>query len=172
MSEMSVRIARAVKLGVIARAKYFKAIDLPDEQALGGPADPAIIMLIESRMDRVLPTSYREFLLLFDGWHMIDGGVNLFSAVDMVSGGIYQAVANWQARAAEQGDAVASRSLVIGESMITPTKYLLDPTVTDETGEWQFVQYHNGVEAKVQSFLIWLEQSVDEYLELANNPFE
>jgi hypothetical protein len=68
---------------------------------------------------------------------------------------------------AESGDVVAGRSLVIGMSDITATKYLLDPEVTDTDGEWQLVQHHHEEEATCPSFLVWLEESVVEYRALA-----
>lgn len=169
---LSERIRSAVEQGVSARSKYFHAIDLPDEQVLGGPGDPGAIARIEARMGRRLPPSYRQFLLMFDGWRMVDGGVDLLTAADMVDGETFRLIQEWQERAGNLGDDVALRCLVIGTSNVTPTKYLLDPDIVDKSGEWQFVQHHDGVEAVVSSFLAWLEQAVGEYLELAANPLD
>ena len=161
------RIRVAVEQGVDARAKYFQSIDLADEQALGSPASIDKVDLLESDLGRPLPPSYRQFLLMFDGWHMIDGGVDLLPVDDLLGGARHQAVLDWQTQMLSEGDEVAARSLVIGVSSITPTKYLLDPTSIDEAGEWQLIQHHHGEEAVVPSFFIWLEESVNEYLELA-----
>jgi hypothetical protein len=105
---------------------------------------------------------------MFNGWRMIDGGLDLLPVKDLLDGPRKQKISEWQKKMESYGDEVAARSLVIGVSSVTATKYLLDPEVIDPQGEWRFVQHHNGEEAEVASFLEWLEESVDEYDELAS----
>lgn len=166
------RIRDAVKRGVAARHAYYEAILLPDEQALGEPARLDLVEALERDLGKPLPPSYRTFLLMFDGWRMIDGGTDLFSVAALLPGAQRAEMAEWQKRARAEGDEVAARSLVIGASGVTATKYLLDPEQVDEDGEWALVQHHHEVEAVVPSFLKWLEESVDEYQELARAAHE
>lgn len=167
LNNLRKRIADAVEQGVLARRRYYTSISLPDEQVLGDPCPPEIIQALEKALDRPLPPSYRCFLELFNGWQMVDGGVDLLSAHELLDGPKKQHISDWQTKMAYGGDEVAARSLVIGVSTITPTKYLLDPEMVNFDGEWQFVQHHNEVEAEISSFLEWLEESIDEYNELA-----
>ncbi len=167
MSELEERIRNAVQAGLSARGKYYESIDLPDEQALGAPASDEQILALEKRIGRPLPASYRAFLQLHDGWQMIDGGTHLLALGDLLKGPIHEEVVAWQQDMRSAGDLVAARSLVIGISEITATKYLLDPERADGYGEWPLIQHHDGEEADLPSFIDWLEESNDEYLELA-----
>jgi hypothetical protein len=162
------RIRRAVEKGISARKKYYDSIGLPDEQKLGPPSSREEISALEAAIGKPLPPSYRHFLEMFNGWRMIDGGLDLLSVKDLLDGPRKQKISEWQKKMESYGDEVAARSLVIGVSSVTATKYLLDPEVIDPQGEWRFVQHHNGEEAEVASFLEWLEESVDEYDELAS----
>ena len=161
------RIQAAVQDGVAARHEYFGSIGLQDEQSLGPPAREDELRQIEARLKRQLPPSYRAFLSLYDGWKMIDGGLDLLSVSELLNGPQHAQIQEWQQQMWKAGDTVAARSLVIGVSHITPTRYLLDPETSDDGGEWQLVQHHKIVEAEVPSFLQWLEESVDEYRQLA-----
>lgn len=166
------RILKAVERGVVARHSYFDAISLPDEQMLGRPASVDQVEALERVLSQTLPPSYRAFLLLFDGWRMVDGGTDLFSVEQLLSGEVRDAMANWQRLVGASGDEIAGRGLLIGASFITPTKYLLDPGQVNKDGEWAFVQHHQGVEAVLPSFLQWLEESVEEYEELTRAALE
>lgn len=167
MKALKRRLERAIEEGVKARSAYYASIGLDDEQALGEPASEARIAELERRMGRSLPRSYREFLLLHNGWKQIDGGLDLVSVEELLGETNQFDIADWKNMMQRQGDAVAVRSLVIGASHITPTKYLLDPETVAADGEWLLLQYHHGVEAEIPSFIEWLEQSVVEYQELA-----
>jgi SMI1 / KNR4 family (SUKH-1) len=169
--DLATRVKHAIESGVAARNAYYASIDLVDEQRLGDPTEESALLEVERKFGRQLPPSYREFLTQCNGWAMIDGGVDLFPAQELIGGARFEAVHEWQRSALARGDAVVGRCLVVGGSNVTSTKYLLDPDTQDSTGEWSFIQYHNGVEAEMSSFLQWLEESVDEYRELAElNP--
>ena len=166
-NDLVVRIKLAVMQGMAERKNYFEAIGLPDEQMLGRPAAESDLVTLETRLGRSLPPSYRTFLGLFDGWKMIDGGVDLLPVQDLLGGVNHINIESWRQQMKVTGEDVAARSLVIGISGITPTKYLLDPEVVDEDGEWRLVQHHKIEEAEFPTFLVWLEESVDEYRKLA-----
>lgn len=165
--DLEERIKLAVMQGIAERKNYFEAIDLLDEQMLGRPAGESDLLTLETRLGRSLPPSYRTFLSLYDGWKMIDGGLDLLPVRDLLGGTRHQNIKNWQQQMMAVGEDVAARSLVIGISDITPTKYLLDPEVINEDGEWRLVQHHKIEEAEFPTFLEWLEESVDEYRKLA-----
>lgn len=166
------RIQKAVEHGVVARHGYFEAIVLPDEQMLGSPASLDQVEALERVLGQNLPPSYRAFLLLFNGWHMVDGGTDLFPVEALLPGEARDAAVKWQRLAGASGDEIAERSFLIGGSSITPTKYLLDPRQVNEEGEWAFIQHHIEVEAVLPSFLQWLEESVEEYEELSRAAIE
>lgn len=168
--DLLTRLSSAVERGVVARNRYFDAIGLPDEQSIGPPAHENQVAALELQQRRSLPPSYRAFLLKFGRWQMIDGGVDLLPVADLLGGPIHDHVVQWQEKAASMGDEVAGRGLVIGTSRVTATKYILNPASINSDGEWTLVQHHHGVEAELPSFLDWLEQSVDEYQELAHDP--
>lgn len=169
-TDLLVRLRAAVELGQAARKRYFEVIGLPDEQVIGPPATEEQVAALEARVKRSLPPSYRAFLLHFGSWRMVDGGVDLLSVEDMLAGPVHERVTHWQVKEAGAGNRIVGRSLVIGISSVTATKYLLDPGSAQSGNEWSLLQYHHGVEAEVESFLLWLEQSVNEYNELADDP--
>lgn len=160
------RIERAVRDGIAARHDYYASIDLPDEQQLGPPASESDLRALEAVLGKALPPSYRTFLELYDGWRMVDGGVDLLSIAEQLWTRRTE-IKDWQKRMLEAGDHVAGSALVIGVSRVTPTRYLLDPALVSADGEWRFVQHHKAEEADLPSFLDWLEESVTEYRQLA-----
>ncbi len=166
------RIRRAVVDGREARSSYYTAIDLSDEQEIGQPASESQLVELVTRFGKPLPTSYRVFLGLYNGWHMVDGAMDLLSVEEMLEGPCEASIREWQRQELHVGDFVAANSLVIGYSWITPTKLLLDPDRVDENGEWAVVQHHNGEECAYPSFLLWLEESVDEFRELLREESE
>ncbi len=165
---MKARMINAVEQGIVARRRYYESIGIPDEQKLGPPSSREEIAALEKQVGRSLPPSYRHFLEVFGSWKMIDGGVDILPVQDLLEGQRKQQIDAWKKKMESYGDDVAERSLVVGMSYITATKYLLDPEVVNSNGEWRFVQHHNGEEAEVSSFLEWLEESVNEYGELAS----
>lgn len=167
MTDMKERVAQAIARGVQARSRYYQSIELEDEHALGEPVPEDLIIRLEGKVGKPLPPSFRAFLQLHNGWREVDGGVDLLPVETLLGLQDDVGIARWQRTQQQEGDAVAARSLVIGASRITPTKYLLDPGAADDNGEWPLLQYHDKLEAELPSFIQWLEESVDEYLELA-----
>lgn len=167
MEALKQRLEKAITEGIQARQRYYDSIELDAEQELGEPAAEASIQKLESILGTALPPSYRAFLLLHNGWKEIDGGVDLVPLEELLGITNEHDLSAWKQSALDSGDDVAARSLVIGASLITATKYLLDPIAASQDGEWPLLQYHHEIEAEVPSFIEWLEDSVEEYLELA-----
>ena len=166
------RIRQAVARGMEARAEYYGAIDLPNGQQLGPPVEPSKLLQLEERTGLVLPPSYRTFLSLHDGWRMVDGATDLLSVQEMLEGPRQRKIKKWQEQARRTGDSVAANSLVIGSSDITPTRLLLDPESMDSEGEWRVVQHHKAEEYDYPSFLDWLEESAEDFRQLAREERE
>lgn len=166
------RIREAVAAGRSARAAFYQAIGLDDEQELGAPMHPDDLRRLEDRLGRPLPTSYRMFLQSHDGWRMAGGAVDLLCVRDLLGGSRAAEIQRWREDSGARGDAVAARSLVIGASRESATRWLLDPEAADAQGEWRFVEHHHGEEESYPSFIAWLECSADQYRALAADPFD
>jgi hypothetical protein len=164
------RIVNAVTAGVRARAQFYEAIGLPNEQELGPPATEEQIAQFEQHIGHVLPPSYRTFLSLYNGWRMVDGETDLLSTDEMLGGRRADRIREWQQNAAKWGDEVGGHGLVIGFSDISQSRVILDPRKVAPDDEWRLFENYKDEEQEYDSFLEWLEQSVDDYLELAMNP--
>lgn len=166
------RIRRAVADGCEARSAYYSELGLPDNQQLGPVANQNRLKELETRIGKPLPPSYREFLSMYNGWRMVTAVMDLLSVEEILEGPREASIRKWQHQALESGDPVAGNALVIGDSLVTPTKLLLDPEVIDEWGEWGVVQHHKEEEIAYPSFLVWLEESVDEFREILQDEIE
>lgn len=169
-AELKMRIVNAVTAGVRARSQFYEAIALPDQQRLGAPATEEDIAKVEQLIGRALPPSYRAFLSLYNGWRMVDGETDLLSTDEMLSGRRAEKIREWQGNAAKWGDEIGGKGLVIGFSDISQSRIILDPRKVSEDNEWPLYENYKDEELQYDSFLDWLEQSVDDYLELAMNP--
>jgi len=167
INELKTRLRDAIDKGIVARHDFYQSLQLDDEQLLGPPAPEAEIQALEKNIQKFLPTSYRTFLAMHNGWKMASAALDLLSTAQLLDPQIAQQIANWQADMQRHGDEVAARSLVIGLSDINATKYLLDPAVQNEDGEWRMIKHYHEEEAEYESFLAWLEESIDDYSELA-----
>lgn len=170
--ELEARIAKAIERGCSARSAYYASISLADDQKLGPPASEAQLAELEARLKRPLPPSYRTFLKLHNGWRMASGAVDLLSVEEMLEGPRADKIKKWQAEAEKAGDPLAANGLVIGFGEATSIRLLLDPSTLDETGEWAIVGHDNGPEWNYPSFIAWLEASVEEFRELAEEETE
>jgi hypothetical protein len=168
------RIRRAVIDGYEARSYHYATVDpdMADEQQLGSPTPESRIVDLETRLGRPLPPSYRAFLSMYNGWRMgVDGATDLLSVEEMLDGPRAERVREWRRLSQKYDeDDLVTRALVIGMSEIVPTRALLDPETIDANGEWALVDYYHGVEQVHPSFLNWLEATVEEFRQLAENP--
>jgi SMI1 / KNR4 family (SUKH-1) len=143
--------------GYIIRSKYYAAIELSNEQQLGMPASEEEVSSLEMQTGKRLPISYREFLLLHNGWKQVSGAIDLLSTSELLSTHWLNRITDWQNEAKRFDDIVAARSVVIGMSLITPTVLLLDPHTINQSGEWALIQHHKDEEIWHESFMHWLE---------------
>lgn len=163
------RVAAEVQRGFRSRSRFYESSDLEDEQQLGPPAGEAEIRELEERIGHSLPPSYRAFLLMHNGWQMVSATTDLLSVGDMLRGPIHDRVMRWQQRAAQSGNALAGKGLVIGYSKLTQTRVILDPDdVVD--GEWRLIEMYKDEEVEYSSFLEWLEKSSQDFDSIVNNP--
>jgi cell wall assembly regulator SMI1 len=169
-AELRTRIANAVTAGVRARAQFYDAIELPNEQELAPPATEERIARLEQHVGRALPPSYKTFLSLHNGWRMVDAETDLLSIEEMLGGPRADRIREWQQNAAKWGDEVGGHGLVIGFSDISQSRIILDPRGVSADGEWKLYENYKDEEQEYDSFLEWLEQSVDDYQDLAMNP--
>lgn len=169
-AELLMRTANAVTAGVRARAQFYEAIELPNEQNLGPPATEEQISELERRIGRPLPRSYRAFLSLYNGWRQVDGETDLLSIEEMLGGRRADRIREWQKDALKWGDEVGGHGLVIGFSDVSQSRIMLDPRRVGDGNEWRLYENYKDEEQEYESFLEWLEQSVDDYQELAMNP--
>lgn len=169
MEDLQGRIQRAIEEGRQLRAAWYAKEGLDDLQELGPPASEESIKALEAKLDANLPPSYRIFLRLHDGWRMAGAAIDLLSVGDMIAGPRAERIRRWQEAEGEAGDDVAANGLVIAEGAVVPTKLILDPSTVDASGEWLLVRNHKGPEETYDSFVAWLEDSVEMYRDLLSD---
>ena len=168
IEELLRRIVGAVKRGIEARSAFYTSLDIKDEQKLGAPAPGELIKGLEIKLGRSLPQSYKAFLGLHNGWHMVDAETDLLSVEELLAGPLAAKIKAWQDQAAEWGDTVASNGFVIGYSNISQSRIILDPAAVSADGEWQLLEHYKDEVVAYDSFLHWLEQSVEDYVEIGD----
>jgi cell wall assembly regulator SMI1 len=168
-ADLTDRVRRAVEEGVQARSAYYASIDLDDLQKLGAPAGEPLIRRLEAKLGQNLPPSYRAFLLLHNGWQMVDGVTDLLPVEDLLGGAKAEKIEAWQRKADKSTDPVAAKGVVIGWADANQTRILLDPSDATDDGEWRLVQHYKDEEAEYDSFIHWLEESVNEYQEMVES---
>lgn len=161
--ELRDRLATAIDVGRKVRSEYYESIELPDEQELGEPASEKLIVDLESQFGAKLPESYRQFLMMHDGWKMVQGDVSLLPLAEQLEGSGAETIKEFKKNCEKYNDDVGVRSLVIGIGEATPTMLMLDPMRVNDGGEWALVVHHHGEEDAYPSFVEWLEQSADEF---------
>ncbi len=169
-SELSRRVADLVQQGLRARSAFYASIDLPDEQALGAPANSKLIASLEAKLGCSLPPSYKAFLGLHNGWRMVDAETDLLSIDEMLGGPRAVKVKTWQQQAEKWDDKVAAKGVVIGHSNISQSRIILDPTATNSEGEWRLIERYKDEEEVYESFLVWLERSAADYKAIVESP--
>jgi cell wall assembly regulator SMI1 len=167
MDSLTRRIQAAVESGVRARSEFYRTVGLEDEQKLGGPASEEQIGLLERKVGQRLPPSYRKFLLLHDGWDMVDGTTDLLSLRDLLHGPRAAKIAAWQEKVRQYGETRFADGLVIGHSLVGQQRIILDPRQVNDEGEWTLIALDKDSQDDYESFVVWLEQSVVDYQELA-----
>lgn len=164
------RVQEAIVRGVPARSRFYASINLDDEQSLGSPASPQDVEKLEKKCGNALPPSYKAFLVLHDGWIMVDGGCDLLRVGEMLSGPLAEKISKWQASMAKEGHAALAAGLVIGFSAISQKRIVLDLGRVDAAGENRLIQWDSDEFSEYESFIKWLEDTAREFEELVESP--
>jgi cell wall assembly regulator SMI1 len=163
-------VATAVKEAYKARSRFYSAMSEPDEQRLGAPAPEVSVRGLEKALGLMLPPSYRAFLLLHDGWKMVDAATDLYSCSELISTAGDPRTKKWRKIAVDHGDSFANSGIVIGGSKFSASKYLLDPLRTNGVGEMPVIEYDKGgIEETYDTFLEFLIRSSRDFLEAAGD---
>lgn len=161
-------IRKAVQEGFQARSKFFESLEEPNEQELGPPVPEETLIHVEKVLGIDLPPSYRIFLSQYDGWKMIDGATDIYSCSELIKVAKSEDTKEWRQIAKDSGDDFADNCIVIGGSKFSASKYLLDPSRENESGEFAVIEYEKGIEEIHENFLQFLHNSLAEFSEAAN----
>lgn len=82
-------------------------------QSLGMPARQQEVEDIERRFSVQLPSDYRDFLLMHNGWRGFEGQLDLLSTSQMVDTNLMKNFANVRALAEEGGNVLVSKGFII-----------------------------------------------------------
>jgi hypothetical protein len=151
-------IAQAIKEGVEARAAFYAALEEPDMQKLGPPANTHEITEVEQFFGITLPPSYRAFLELHNGWLMFDAATDLFSTTSLLKEAKSPRLKKWREIASEEEGIESSSLILIGASKVAAMKYFIDPTQVGADGEMCVIEHEKVVEEKYKNFLDFLLQ--------------
>ena len=138
--------------------------DPNEKQIFGAPASEEDIVKLEDAIKMKLPPSYRIFLQLNDGWKVIDGSQNFFSISGLLAWRKRKDPSNWISIAKNSGNNFVEDCLVIGASNDAPDKYLLNPKEVKKS-EWEFVDYGKDGYVKFDSFLDFLVDTKQQFLD-------
>jgi cell wall assembly regulator SMI1 len=162
------RIRKLVQKGYNARSAFYESMDEPNEQELGLPAPENCLKKLEEKIGTKLPPSYRSFLSQFDGWKMIDAAVDLYSCRKLLEIMDDENTKMWQQTAIDEGDEFIETSIIIGGSDFSASKYLLDTSSKNESGEFTVIEYEGGIEKKYENFLHFLQDSLVEFKQFSD----
>ena len=141
--------------------------DTSEKQNFGKPADESDIQEFEAKLNLSLPPSYRAFLLINNGWKVIDGSQSFFSMDQLLAWRSRKDPSHWMAIAKQNGDEFVGSCLVIGASDDSPDKYLLRPDNMNEEGEWQFIEFFKDGHEVYESFLEYIISTKEQFDESA-----
>lgn len=134
---------------------------------LGQPASETEVQELEQKLNLVLPPSYKAFLLLNNGWKVVDGSQNFFSIQQIIKWCEKKDPSNWISIAESVGNGFVKECLVVGASHQSPDKYLLNPKIIVNE-EWQFIEYRKDGYSVFDSFLEFMVATKQQFDEAAN----
>ncbi len=140
--------------------------NIKEKPIFGLPASEDRIAELERELNIKLPASYRVFLMLNNGWKVIDGSQSFFSIKELMGWRSRKDPSSWIAIAKDKGDEFVEDCLVIGASYDSPDKYLLNPKQIRDA-EWQFIEYSKDGFVKYDSFLDYLIATKQQFIESA-----
>lgn len=138
--------------------------DLSNKQTFGPPATLEAILKLENELNTHLPPSYRCFLEINNGWKVVDGSQSFFSIDEIRSWKQRVDPSNWMSIASGAGHSFVNDCVVIGASDDSTDKYLINPKKI-KNGEWQFIDFGRNGFAVFDSFLDFLVDTKDQFIE-------
>ena len=106
--------------------QYCQLIDYGELPQPGPPANEDQIRAVEQAFNCTLPSSYRLFLSIHNGWHVWSGAVVLLSTEQMLVGEYAERIAEWRAEVREFNPVLIDNALVIGFSLFAGEKIFVD----------------------------------------------
>jgi len=138
ITNLTQQIKEATKL----RYAYFEEIS---DQKNQGPQDSASkkqIKKVEEVLQLKLPPSYKEFLLLHNGWIEFDVSMYLFSCEELIEYYNSEEEKEYKTIAIEEsGDNFIKDCIIIGKSEVNSSWYLLDINRKYDNGEYAIIEY-------------------------------
>ncbi len=163
------RVAQLLKEIREAQAKILRTMPYRDFGLDGhkGASDTAV-RVAEQRLGRPLPPSYREFLLLFDGWPRFYDGATLLGTASL-GRRMYDDLARAAFEAAETpepelGPPSRFKPKVLipfGIDMQATTLFVFNPTAVSESGEYEVIAWMNEIGLRRSSFESFLEMILE-----------
>lgn len=106
--------------------QYCELIDYGELPQPGPPASEEQIHAVERAFNCTLPSSYRLFLSIHNGWKVWAGDVVLLSIEQMLVGKYAERIKEWRAEVREFSPVLVDSVLVIGFSLFAGEKILVD----------------------------------------------
>jgi len=164
ISEQNRQVREVVDQIVARLAELDRLSEDVSPHPLGPPASEASVEALERRIGMSLPSDYKAFLLMHDGWEGFSGENALLSVAQMTSGPIQAHLADLQGTLRDLGQTRAAEGLVIEASFGTRLAYFDRAT---GNGEHPEVVFWDRREIKrYGSFLEYLEDYVSSLDEL------
>lgn len=163
ISDIEQAIDEAVIDGMAVRARFLKALEEPDRQALGDLADDRDMAELEALLRQSLPPSYATFLRKHGSWKMFDPDTDLLSARQVLAEAASSNLNDWRRIAQDTEGLSVDRWVLIGKSSSRACKYFLNPDIMDQFGEMQVVEHDKVLAEEYGSFLSCLRETNEQY---------
>lgn len=150
-----------------ARFAYFNAVGMPGSFKTPEPSNETMINKLEIHIGQKLPLSYREFLMIQDGFPEFDGETSIMNVEDMTSFFGNKSNAVLKKLEKKYNDHSCRNYIIFGRSNKSISMYLFDPMIQTDHGEWKVLEFdeEDGINATYTSFRDFLNASVQEAIE-------
>lgn len=133
-------MASLVKRVYQLNERHHDMLGFGDQQSLGKPASELSIRAFEKAIGFALPSSYRTFLSLHDGWtHWASGEAHLFSISQMTEGPYKDSVEEAKRDLSEHNFDILNNGLVISSPLHKISGLILCFDKVDDRGEMPIV---------------------------------
>jgi cell wall assembly regulator SMI1 len=122
---------------------YAKVMEMRSDQALGPPATAEQLAELEKTLGIALPPSYRNFMLLHNGWKYVLGDTHLLSVQELHDPKVIESIEKWRELTRDGKPKVADAAVVIGASPPGQGHGIiyLDKTTLQPDGEMDIVSF-------------------------------